>query len=266
MFPRRWTPNAYVYGGFDNFVAYYDRSNQDILFISKSECLAWSEKLGVFTSFYSYEKAPFLCDLNNTGIWFTVDAHVDPDDPDDPNKMVYDSFVWKHRGGEYGRFFGENKPYWMTLIGNPEPQMDKIFTNLEFRASVEGDGELNSETGKFTPYLPFDSLDVENDYQHGITDLETRWGRTDGAMRHFDAFGTLNSLKRKFRIWRCDIPRSNATLPFGSRKTDRIRNPWVKMTLTKKAAVDVIDPQTQVVTEVTLPKAEIHDVELVYFI
>jgi hypothetical protein len=173
--------------------------------------------------------------------------------------------LWKHRGGEYCRFFDVNQPYFMTLVGNPEPQLDKIFTNLEFRASVEDDGELDQETGKFIPYLPFDYIGAENDYQEGLSYLETKWGRTDGAMRHYDGLGTMSSLKRKFRIWRCDIPRCNASKPTGSRKREWIRNTWVKLKLEKIAAVDEEDPQTHEITEVTLPKAEIHDVVMTYF-
>jgi len=50
----------------------------------------------------------------------------------------------------------------MTLIGNPEPTVDKTFTNLEFRACVQGEGTVAND--EFTPYLPFDGLEVWNEY------------------------------------------------------------------------------------------------------
>ena len=154
----------------------------------------------------------------------------------------------------------------MTLVGNPEPQMDKIFTNMEFRACVEGDGELNQNTGKFTFTLPFNSLETWNEYQHGYTTIENKSGHS--AMVHDFA---SSSLKRKFRIWRCDIPRNNVPIPnavdvgystdaalgisrYIVKPNDRMRNPWLYLKLFKSAA------QTG-----TLPKIEIHDLVMTYF-
>ena len=82
-----------------------------------------------------------------------------------------------------------------------------MFTNLEFRAIVDGEGNYDSQTGKFTPTLPFDSIEVWNEFQHGISGLSNMVGHSD--MQHF--VGANSSLKRKFRIWRCDIPRDNYT-------------------------------------------------------
>jgi len=72
----------------------------------------------------------------------------------------------------------------MTLVGNPEPQIDKIFTNLEFRACVEGEGKNNGSYGsstfdftfdytfrgggsgdrRYRPFIPFDYLETWNEY------------------------------------------------------------------------------------------------------
>ena len=232
------------------FVTYYDKANQDVLFINKETALAWNEKLGAFTSFYDYGDTPFFCSLADTGIWVKANGTL-----------------WKHQAGSgYCNFFDTNKPYWMTLVGNPEPQMDKIFTNMEFRACVEGDGELNQNTGKFTFTLPFNSLETWNEYQHGYTTIENKSGHS--AMVHDFA---SSSLKRKFRIWRCDIPRNNVPIPnavdagystdaalgisrYIVKPNDRMRNPWLYLKLFKAAA------QTG-----TLPKVEIHDLVMTYF-
>ena len=155
-------------------------------------------------------------------------------------------------------------PYWMTLVGNPEPQMDKIFTNLEFRACVDGDGSTKTVGGetvfdKF--YKPFDSLETWNEYQHGIATLDIRKGHT--AQLHHTT-DNLASLKRNFRIWRCDIPRDNAPLTsdselnisrFNTHPLDRMRNPWLYLKLFKGAAE----------LNSSLPRAEIHDVLMTYF-
>ena len=161
----------------------------------------------------------------------------------------------------------------MTLVGNPEPLVDKIFTNLEFRACVEGDGELDEETGKFTPTLPFDSLETWDEYQRGQTYLSIKSGHN-----LFKHGGDDSALIRKFRIWRCDIPRDNVVISVPETATknekakaamnkqrdlelgvsrvkqhpnDRMRNPWLYLKLQKESDTD--------------KKAEIHDVTMTYF-
>lgn len=267
----RWTPEA-----FDNFVAYYDKYNQDVLFINKETALAFSEKVGAFTSFYSYGNIPFFCSLDDIGIWVKEDTNV--------------SELWQHRAGDYCRFFGVNKPYSMTLVGNPEAQADKIFTNLEFRACVDGDGELNQNTGKFTFALPFDSLEVWNEYQHGYAELRNRDGHS--AMTHHTP-DMKSSLKRKFRIWRCDIPRDNYSIPIlpdnpteeqiaayneavaaeeskgifrtAKHPMDRMRNPWLYLKLEKNAAADETDNEEETIPH-SLDRTEVHDMILTYFV
>ena len=233
----------YPYNTFENFVTYYDKLNQDVLFINSTTALAYSEKFNCFTSFYDYGNTPYFINLDDMGIWVKGDV------------------LYQHQAGEYCKFFGENKPFSMTLIGNQEPLMDKTFTNLEFRACVENEGAYNESTDKFTPTLPFDTLEVWNEYQHGILSLHNRV--KGESFTHGNDNGIL---ARKFRMWRCDIPRDNATVnavteaPMGikrfkARPLDRIRNPWAYIKLTKNAASEYS----------TLSKTEVHDIMATYF-
>ncbi len=225
-----WTPT-----GFGDFVSYYDRMNQDVLFINSEKALAYSEKVGAFTSFYSYGGAPYFCNFEDTGVWIKQGSNS--------------TQLWKHRAGDtYCNFFGASAPYWMTLVGNPEPQLDKIFTNLEFRATVDGEGTTSN--GKYTPYIPFDKLETWNEYQHGVANLGIRNAK-DAQKHHSSARGN-DVLKRKFRIWRCDIPRDNDTT--GGRTAhpiDRMRNPWLYLKLLKNSD--------------TSRRTEIHDLLMTYF-
>ena len=233
-----WTPNV-----FDSFIAFYDKLNQDVLFINKETALAYSEKFNCFTSFYDYGETPYFNSLDDVGIW------------------IKDNSLWKHQSGKYCNFFDENKPFSMTLIANKESQMDKVFTNLEFRACVEGEGTYDNTKDKFNPSLPFETLETWNEYQHGILTLSNR--NTNDRFTH----GKDNSiLARKFRMWRCDIPRDNAKVDstteslmgikrFKTRPLDRIRNPWAYIKLTKNAAKE----------ESFLNKTEIHDIMATYF-
>lgn len=230
-----WTANM-----FDSFVAYYDKLNQDVLFINGEIALAYSEKFNCFTSFYDYGGTPFFVNLDDIGIWIK-------------------SFnLWQHQAGEYCNFFDENKSYSMTLVANQEPQIDKIFTNLEFRACVEGEGVYDENTGKFKPALPFDTVEAWNEYQHGMLSLSDRDGHDRFTHGNSDRNSSLN---RKFRMWRCDIPRDNAEINntteslmgikrFKARPLDRIRNPWAYIKLIKNVATS---------------KVEVHDIMVTYF-
>ena len=269
---------------FNNFVTYYDRQNQDVLFINNTTALAFSEKLGNFTSFYDYGGAPYFCNLDDIGLWLIGIIG-----------QTTNTEIWKHRGGDYCSFFGVNKPYSMTLVGNPEPQLDKIFTNLEFRASVDGDVKavveqqtvVDSQASNapaigdnpnplepavttdttYVPLLPFDYLETWDEYQHGIASLQNKNGHA-AMQHHLQDTNKTAALKRKFRIWRCDIPRDNAPVNAETEAAmgiyrkidaphpiDRMRNPWIHLKLSKNAAAEGS----------TLSRAEIHDVIMTYF-
>ena len=143
--------------------------------------------------------------------------------------------------------------------------------------------------------IPFDYLETWNDYQHGLAEIDIRSGHN--AMVHHRTDSNEASLIRKFRIWRCDIPRDNVdiiitepilpdnpteeqideynrelakysqyiadtkmgTTRFRAHPLDRMRNPWVYLKLAKNAADTGDNP------DATLPKAEIHDVVMTYY-
>ena len=95
-----------------------------------------------------------------------------------------------------------------TIIANKDPNTDKVFSNIEFRSdSWNENNQLVNET--------FDTLEVWNEYQHGISSLVNTPNRP-------------STLKRKFRMWRANIPRSDVN------NRDRIRNPWVFIKLSKE--------------------------------
>lgn len=183
---------------FDGFVTYYDKVNGDVFFISKDECLAFSEPLGQFSSFYSYEKTPYFTNLEDRGIAFNVEG----------TGTLYRP--WLHNEGDYNMFFGVYQPFYTTVIANPDMPVDKIFNNLEFRSDSwdKSDNLLNTT---------FDTLTVWNEYQQGTSTLNNILGRP-------------SDLKKKFRIWRANIPRASA---IGSTKKgrDRMRNPWLYIKL-----------------------------------
>lgn len=179
---------------FNNIVSYYDANNSDILFVTKDECLAYSEKLGKFTSFYSYENTPYFINNNNKIITTRYNEGI--------------CELWEQNSGDYNSFFGEYKPFGITFISNGESSNDKIFNTLDLRAEVFSNGEDVYQE-------PFDTLNTWNSYQEGTSNLK-------------DTKGFPSNIKKKFRIWRVNIPRDN------SNSRDRMRNPWLYLELLKQ--------------------------------
>ena len=193
-------PNIEVWNpeDFGGAVTYYDNVNQDVFFVTKDSCLTFNENLGNFSSFYSYEHTPYFTNLEGKGIaWQKAanDAYYKP---------------WGHQEGDYNKFFGEYQPYWTTVIVNPDPTFDKTFNNLEFRAD-------SFDNNTYLPNETFDHLNVWNEYQNGECVLTNTLNRP-------------STLKKKFRIWRALIPRSNEN------HRDRMRNPWLYLKLSKQGS------------------------------
>lgn len=200
-----WTSNS-----FNAFVSYYDALNNEILYIGKYTCLAFSEMMGTFTSFYDYESSPYLINVQSVPFWIRESGSQE--------KEGYR--LWKHNAGEYNTFFDVRKPYSVTLVANDNPSIDKTFTNLEFRADVV-DPLSSLQDSK-----PFSFIDVWNEYQTASEELSEVTGRP-------------SNLKRKFRTWRLNIPRHTYTTQGGIVKMDRIRNPWTYIKL--QSSLDISD-------------------------
>lgn len=177
---------------FKGFVTYYDKVNGDVFFISKDECLAFSEPLSQFSSFYSYEHTPYFINLKDKGLALNPAS----------GGTVYR--VWLHNEGDYNMYFNKYQPFSTTIIANPDMPLDKVFNTLEFKAdSWDKDSLLNTT---------FDTLTTWNEYQSGVSTLN-------------NVIGKPATLKKKFRIWRANIPRDS------SNNRDRMRNPWLYIKL-----------------------------------
>lgn len=202
-----WDPKT-----FDSFITYYDKTNKEILFINKEDCLAYSEDIGQFTSFYSYEGTPYLATINDKTLTINKD-----------NKGYYK--IWLHNGGDYNMYYGKYKPFYTTIIVNPDINKDKIFNTLEFRSdSFNYNGDLLDTT--------FDTLNTWNEYQKGYIGLLGEQNKP-------------SPIKKKFRIWRVNIPRDSCN------HRDRMRNPWLYIKLSKE--------------EENIDKTILHDMVVSYF-
>lgn len=189
---RQWisTHNVHVNWepvGYNNYRSFYDKNNNDVYFTYKDHCLCYSELINQFTSFMSYEGVPAMFNVSSDFYAFK------------------NGKMWEQFAGDYNMFFGEYKPFSITFVANAEEPNDKIFNTVEFRAdSWDGDNLISNKT--------FDTLDVWNEYQHGTTPLT-------------NILGHPSPLKKKFRIWRANIPRAMVN------NRDRIRNTWAYIKL-----------------------------------
>lgn len=188
-----WNPKD-----FNSFVSYYDKTNGDILFIDKNDCLTFSEPLDGFTSFYSYNNTPYMANVNGRNIAINKSYK---------GGTKYN--LWELNEGEYNMFYDKYFPFYTTVISNTDRTIDKIFNTLEFRADSWNKDKLLNTT--------FDTLTTWNEYQYGESKLT-------------NILGKPSPLKRKFRIWRANIPRDK----YNGR--DRMRNPWlyVKLSMEKE--------------------------------
>ena len=199
---NKWNPIT-----FDNFRTHYDKANGDVYFIDKDSCLVYSESIGQFTSFMSYEETPYMFNIDNSFY------------------AIKNNKVWEQFAGDYNSFYGETKPYSITVISNPDSFYDKVFNTVEFRADTWDNDKLLNST--------FDTLEVWNEYQYGKSNLT-------------NILGKPSPLKRKFRVWRANIPRDI------SNNRDRIRNTWAYIKLEHS------NPSNY--------KTEFHDLMVHYFI
>lgn len=186
----------------DNMTLQYDQSNGEILFINKDNCLAYSEALQAFTSFYSHENIPYFINLGGNSF---------------STKLANgETQLYQQNAGDYCNFYGNPKDFSVTYRVNPEPTLDKTFNVVEFRSDIynSGGGFVSDD---FT-HNTFNKLEIWNEYQRGESTLV------------FKKAGVSN-LKRKFRIWRADVPRENGSIR-------RIRSPWATIKLTKDTATN----------------------------
>ena len=155
--------------------------------------------------------------------------------------------------GNFNEFFDNLYPYYITFISNGADNgmsvLDKIFTNIEFKADrwtdrIEGLPSTEIINNKNYCKAPFDYIRVWNEYQDtGEVQLDYKSNGNNDKI-------TVNrhtNLKKKFNVWRIDIPRDKYT------RRDRMRNQWIKITLGINQGVDNTDLM------------QLHNVNVIYY-
>lgn len=177
----------------------YDNITHDVYIVDNDNCLVFNEDLNKFTSFMDYTDSKALFNKSGKSYLFNKDLYV-----------LYE--------GDYGVGLN-NTPmeYSIEYRINPEPYMDKTFTNAEFLADIVNVGDnINNPYSTNSDIIPFNKVEIWNDFQYGTSNLKKE---------------LMNPLAKKFKTWRIQLPRdTNSKL-----KHDRIRSPWVHLKLSNDA-------------------------------
>lgn len=140
-----------------------------------------------------------------------------------------DISLWGMFKGTYNMFFDKIYQSDFTFISNENPLNDKIFTNIELRGDFRWwgknqiDDDFNSSDHMVQHNRMFDTMKVWNEYQDTDT-VDLRYIRD-----------TVSNMKKKFRIWRMDIPRDKDNI------RQRIRNTWTKVMFTMNLPIELKD-------------------------
>ena len=187
---------------YKNFKISYDIVNKDLYLINADSCLCYNGEVAI--SFYDYEDTPALFSLHNKYYCFKSDAQE--------TEGKYITEVHSMFTGEYNKFFGVFKDSSMTYLANKNPTRDKTFTNFEYRCDMY---DVEANTTLPMTHETFSTIRAYNEYQDS------------GDIVLTPSIVKMDNVRKKFRIWRGLIPRD-------ANGRDRIRNPWMHLTITKK--------------------------------
>ena len=197
--------------------SFYDSNRNDLYIENENDCIVYSEILGQFTSFMSYNDTPAMFNIGSNFYAFR---------DEDSAVSMHSLFT-----GNYNYFFNTYRKYWLQFISNQDSALDKIFSTVELRVDF---WDTAADPPERIDDKLFSRIEVENEYQKATADLEPNLGvnRTNA--------------KKKFRVWRIQIPRVDGT------EFNRIRNTWTKIKLISGNDQDI--------------KMELHDLSVQYFI
>lgn len=199
--------NWFSDNGYKEEFSFYDYRRNDLYLLYPDISLIKSDILADgFSSFMSYNNRDVKAMFNTGDEFYSLYS----------NKEGLQLF--KMFGGEYNNFFGNYKDFYITFISNAEPTEDKIFTNVETRVAFSNP-EIGENHLRIFDYI--EAGDPKGNYQ---------WGRD---ILDFKKAGVSNA-KKKFKIWRLDIPRSfvyDDGFDTDKKTLQRIRDTWTKIKL-----------------------------------
>ena len=172
---------------------FYDYNYNDLYINTDKTTLGYSEVLNQFISFYDYKEAKAMFNIGSN-YYSIINGENEC--------KLYSMFT-----NDHCNIYDINRGSSFTFISNADSVVNKTFTNIDIRA------DLYSKNPKLIKPKLFDTIRVWNEYQD-----------TGEVTLTFTNIKPSN-LKKKFRIWRLNIPR-DIQYPL-----DRISNTWTKIKL-----------------------------------
>lgn len=172
---------------------FYDYNYNDLYINTDKTTLGYSEVLNQFISFYDYKEAKAMFNIGSN-YYSIINGENEC--------KLYSMFT-----NDHCNIYDINRGSSFTFISNADSVVNKTFTNIDIRA------DLYSKNPKLIKPKLFDTIRVWNEYQD-----------TGEVTLTFTNIKPSN-LKKKFRIWRLNIPRDRQY------PLDRISNTWTKIKL-----------------------------------
>lgn len=172
---------------------FYDYNYNDLYINTVDTTLGYSEVVNQFISFYDYKEAKAMFNIGSN-YYSIINGENEC--------KLYSMFT-----NDHCNIYDINRGSSFTFISNADSVVNKTFTNIDIRA------DLYSKNPKLIKSKLFDTIRVWNEYQD-----------TGEVPLTFTNIKPSN-LKKKFRIWRLNIPRDRQY------PLDRISNTWTKIKL-----------------------------------
>ena len=168
----------------NNVIGVFDQVSNNAYFTTPTFTIMFNEQSNSFVSRFSFIPKTYI--YSTYGMLSSSDGRT----------------LWKHNVGNAGSFYGVVYPSYITLSIAPEPDVDCIFNNGEFKSEVYSAG-VDAPTKTLT------SIRCWNEYLDS-GDIQLLVG---------------SNIKRKFRDWNFFIPRDN------TKPLQRMRGNWLYMKL-----------------------------------
>lgn len=172
---------------------FYDYNYNDLYINTVDTTLGYSEVVNQFISFYDYKEAKAMFNIGSS-YYSIINGENEC--------KLYSMFT-----NDHCNIYDIDRGSSFTFISNADSVVNKTFTNIDIRA------DLYSKNLKSIKPKLFDTIRVWNEYQD-----------TGEVPLTFTNIKPSN-LKKKFRIWRLNIPRDRQY------PLDRISNTWTKIKL-----------------------------------
>ena len=170
--------------GSNSIVGCFDQVTNDAYFTFDGYTISFNEQTNSFVSKYSFIPSRFISTYKGL-----LSCHVNP--------ISSNVAVWQHNVGSYGNYYGVEYDSHITLLVAPEPDIDCVLNNVEFKSEVYNNGID-------VPTVTVNKIRAWNNYQ----DTNTQ------------NLVVGQNIKRKYRDWNLFVPRV-----YG-KPLQRIRNPW----------------------------------------